>query len=242
MQVKPYIHENDSKKAQVQKMFDKISPVYDFLNGFLSLGIDRVWRKKALKYIPAETSNLLDVATGTGALAIQAAKTHPSVQIIGVDISEGMIQSGIQKINQKNLHSRISLRTGDSENLDFAEGSFQCVTAAFGVRNFENLNKGLTEMYRVLSKGGRCIVLEFSKPRIFPFKQIFGFYFRYLLPFTGKLISKDPRAYSYLYESVQLFPDYGNFVAQMEKAGFTNCFYKSLSLGICCIYIGEKSS
>ncbi len=243
VEVKPYVQDHDSKKHQVKKMFDKISPVYDFLNGFLSLGIDRIWRTKALSYIPSNLENLkvLDVATGTAALAIQTAQLHSTVHIIGVDISDGMIQTGLHKVSDKKLQNRIHLQLGDSENLEFEDQKFHCVTAAFGVRNFENLEKGLAEMFRVLKPGGRCIVLEFSKPRIFPFKQIFGFYFRYILPWTGKLISKDSRAYSYLYESVQQFPDYERFTNKLKDAGFSNCFYKSLSLGICCIYIGEKS-
>jgi len=242
LEIKPYSREGESKKAEVRQMFDRISPVYDFLNGLLSLGIDRIWRRKALTLIPdsPEGSEVLDVATGTGALAIQGAEMYPQYRFVGSDISEGMLEIGRVRVAKRGLSDRISLEPGDSENLNYESNRFVCVTAAFGVRNFENLDAGLSEMYRVICPGGRIIILEFSRPRIFPFKQLFNFYFRFILPFIGRIISKDARAYSYLYESVQQFPDYERFVGKLAGAGFKNSRFIVLSLGICCIYTGEK--
>lgn len=223
-------------------MFDRISPVYDFLNGLLSLGIDRIWRKKALSLIPdsPEGSEILDVATGTGALAIQGAEMYPQYRFVGSDISEGMLQKGRERLARRGLTDRIRLEQGDSENLGYESDRFACAMAAFGVRNFENLDAGLSEMHRVIRPGGRIIVLEFSRPRMFPFKQLFNLYFKYILPLIGRMISKDARAYSYLYESVQQFPDYERFVGKLAEAGFKNSRFISLCLGICCIYTGEK--
>lgn len=223
-------------------MFNRIAPVYDFLNGVLSLGIDRSWRKKAiaeLADVPAG-EEVLDVATGTAVLAIQAYKKYPTLKFRGMDLSEGMLELGRKRLHKLGFTDKIQLDLGDSENLPYDTDRFSAVMAAFGVRNFEDLDKGLAEMYRVTKPGGKIIVLEFSKPKSFPFKHLFQLYFKYLLPNFGKLVSKDPRAYQYLYESVQQFPDYERFLERLSQRGFVRCAHRSLTLGICCIYTGIK--
>ena len=182
----------------------------------------------------------LDIATGTADLAIMANKIWTPEKIVGLDISKEMLKVGQKKIDKKNLSSVITLEQGDSENLRFEDESFDSIMAAFGVRNFENLKKGLFEMNRVLEKGGTCMILEFSRPTVFPLKQIFNIYFKYILPVIGKLTSKDPKAYEYLYESVQVFPDYDNFASILKKTGFVDVTYKPLSFGICTIYLAKK--
>jgi len=240
-EVKPYTEHGPGKKVQVTNMFDNIAPYYDLMNRVLSLGIDTIWRKKAIQLASLKQPKLiLDIATGTGDLALEAFKQNPESEVIGVDISSNMIDLGKKKVVKKGLTPNISLEVGDSEALRFDSDRFDLVTAAFGVRNFENLNKGLTEMNRVLKSGGEIMVLEFSKPRIFPFKQLFNLYFKNILPVIGSIKSKDPKAYKYLYESVQSFPDYDEFGKELTKAGFSNISYKSLSLGICTIYRGIK--
>ncbi|MFZ1516032.1 MAG: bifunctional demethylmenaquinone methyltransferase/2-methoxy-6-polyprenyl-1,4-benzoquinol methylase UbiE [Saprospiraceae bacterium] len=241
-ETKPYTDLEGSKKSQVRQMFNRIAPVYDFLNGVLSLGIDRSWRKKAiaeLADVPAG-EEVLDVATGTAVLAIQAYKKYPTLKFRGMDLSEGMLELGRKRLHKLSLTDKIQLDLGDSENLPYDTGRFSAVMAAFGVRNFEDLDKGLAEMYRVTKPGGKIIVLEFSKPKSFPFKHLFQLYFKYLLPNFGKLVSKDPRAYQYLYESVQQFPDYERFLERLSQRGFVRCAHHSLTLGICCIYTGIK--
>jgi demethylmenaquinone methyltransferase / 2-methoxy-6-polyprenyl-1,4-benzoquinol methylase len=239
--VKPYTAEG-SKTTQVGKMFDNIAPYYDFLNRFLSLGIDTLWRKKAIDQLATlQPRTVLDVATGTADVAIEMSKRLKSVEkIVGFDLSKEMLEIGKTKIAARNLGSLIELKQGDSENLPFADASFDAITVAFGVRNFENLEKGIAEMQRVLKPGGKLVVLEFSRPTIFPFKQLFNSYFKYVLPQIGRLTSKDPRAYSYLYESVQAFPDGNNFLSILSKNGFNSNEWKPLSLGICSIYCGTK--
>ncbi len=239
-QVKPYSEEG-SKKKQVSNMFDNIAPYYDFLNRFLSLGIDRSWRKKAIAQLdPTKHKYVLDVATGTADLALETAKQIQVKQIIGVDISEEMLAIGRTKVAKKGLEQVIQLKSGDSENLPFEDNSFDALTVAFGVRNYEHLEKGLVEMKRVLKPGGKVVILEFSRPTIFPFKQLFNFYFKYILPTIGRFTSKDPKAYSYLYESVQAFPDGQDFVDVLNKIGYNNNQCIPLTLGICSIYVGEK--
>lgn len=241
--VKPYQQKGgDSKKQQVEKMFDNIAPYYDFLNHFLSLGIDKIWRKKAISILQEDAPKyILDVATGTADVALETVKRVPEVdKIIGIDISNEMLEVGRQKIKKRQLTETIELQQGDSENLPFEDNTFDAITVAFGVRNFEHLEKGLQEMNRVLKPNGKLVVLEFSKPRIFPFRQLFNAYFKYLLPTIGKIKSKDPRAYQYLYESVQVFPDGKDFVRILEKTGYKSNQWKSLSLGICAIYTGRK--
>jgi len=222
-------------------MFDGIAPYYDLLNAVLSLGIDKRWRKTAIQHVAAKhPKRILDMATGTADLAIQAAKAIPEAQVIGVDISSKMIELGKVKLQKQDLTERIKLQVGDSENMNLESDSFDVAMASFGVRNFEDLEKGLSEMHRVIKPGGSILVLEFSNPRTFPFKQAFNAYFKYLLPVIGRIKSKDPKAYSYLYKSVQAFPDYDKFGNILTKIGFTEVVWKPLSLGICTIYEGVK--
>lgn len=238
--VKPYTA-RESKKAQVARMFDNIARRYDLLNRVLSLGIDVYWRKKTIDAIaPWNPSKILDVATGTADLALEAAHRLEPELVIGVDIAREMLHRGRKKIADKKLESIVRLEYGDSEQLQFEDASFDAVTVAFGVRNFENLQAGLSEMHRVLRPGGVLAVLEFSTPTLFPFKQIYNFYFRNILPFIGRVTSKDPRAYSYLYESVQAFPDQKRFSAMLEKTGFSSVRARSMTLGICTLYVAEK--
>lgn len=238
--VKPY-EETGSKKNQVSTMFNNIAPYYDLLNRVLTLGIDQQWRKKAMKQLKADNPKMiLDVATGTADLALEVVKHVDAEKVIGIDISTDMLAIGRKKIEKKNLQHVITLEEGDSENLPFEDNTFDAITVAFGVRNFENLEKGLAEMLRVLKPDGKVIVLEFSKPTLFPFKQLFNIYFKYILPTIGRLTSKDPKAYKYLYESVQAFPDGKNFVAILERLGYQSTQFTPLSLGICSIYLGKK--
>lgn len=238
--VKPY-EPNSSKKEQVSKMFDNIAPKYDLLNRVLSLGIDTIWRKKMIaKLENLQPKKVLDVATGTADVALEIHKQLKSEKITGVDISHEMLEVGRDKIAKKGLSDTITLDLGDSENLPYDNESYDAITAAFGVRNFENLEKGLAEMYRVIRPGGKIVILEFSRPTMFPFKQLYNFYFKNILPTIGKLTSKDNRAYTYLYESVQVFPDGENFLKVLDKTGFKNNELERLTLGICTIYTGVK--
>jgi len=240
-QVTPYADDSVSKKGQVTRMFDKIAPYYDNLNRILSLGIDVIWRRRAISLLKKTApKTILDIATGTADLAIEAARVLQPDTIIGMDISPNMLKIGDEKILKKGLSDIIKLELGDSENLKYDSDSFDVLMAAFGVRNFENLEKGLAEMYRVLKSGGTIMVLEFSKPKHFPLKQLFNIYFKYILPVIGKVRSKDEKAYKYLYESVQVFPDYDDFTTILKKLGFTQANYKVLSAGICCIYLAKK--
>lgn len=241
MTVLPYKDENSGKKEQVARMFDNISHRYDFLNHFLSLGIDKVWRKKAIKLLePSKPKIILDVATGTGDFAIQALVLNPT-KVYGVDISEGMLDVGRKKIEGRGLGGKIELLAGDSENLPFGENKFDAVTVAFGVRNFENLEKGLSEIWRVLKPGGKLVILEFSRPTAFPMKQAYNFYFKAILPRIGRLVSSDNSAYTYLPESVAAFPDGVNFLRILETVGFKQTQCKALTFGISSIYTATKS-
>ncbi|MDZ7607931.1 MAG: bifunctional demethylmenaquinone methyltransferase/2-methoxy-6-polyprenyl-1,4-benzoquinol methylase UbiE [Cyclobacteriaceae bacterium] len=239
-EIKPYKNQALGKKAQVAEMFNNISPKYDFLNHLLSLGIDVSWRKKAIRLLKENRpTKILDVATGTADFAIQAASLSPE-KIIGVDISEGMLEIGRIKIKQKKLDHLITLETGDSEQLNFQDNHFDAVIVAFGVRNFENLESGLANMQRVLKKDGKVIILEFSKPTSFPFREIYYFYFKYVLPIIGRLVSKDTSAYTYLPESVNAFPQGDSFLRILEKTGFKSTQCIPLTFGICSIYTGLK--
>ena len=238
--MKPYAAPG-SKKEQVTNMFDKIAPKYDLLNKVLTLGIDTIWRKKAIaKLNPQDHRKILDVATGTADIAMEINKQLKPDQVIGLDISSEMVNYGNKKLKQKNLTDIISLEVGDSEAMRFEDGVFDATTCAFGVRNFGNLEKGLSEMYRVTKDGGKVVILEFSRPKIFPFKQLFNFYFKHILPRIGGSASPDDKAYDYLYKSVQVFPDYENFAEILEKIGYRSIEWKALSLGICTIYTGVK--
>ncbi len=221
-------------------MFNNISRRYDFLNHFLSLGIDRIWRKKAVAMLrPHAPQYILDVATGTGDFAIEALALKPA-KVIGIDISEGMLEIGRQKIAARGLSDQVELQRGDSENLHFEENKFDAVTVGFGVRNFENLEKGLSEIFRVMKPGAMLVVLEFSKPATFPFKQLYNFYFKTILPKIGSLISRDKSAYTYLPESVQAFPAGADFENILKKVGFNKTACKSLTFGISAIYTAQK--
>lgn len=240
MSVVPYKDAQENKKSQVAQMFNSIAGKYDFLNHFLSAGIDIYWRKRAVKVMAQnKPAFILDIATGTGDFAIEALQLNPQ-KIIGVDISEGMLAIGQEKIKKRNLTDKIQLQLGDSEDLAFSDNTFDGTMAAFGVRNFENLALGLQEMHRVLKPGGRVVILEFSKPRAFPLKQFYNFYFKQILPVFGKLISKDQSAYTYLPESVQAFPDGADFISILKQVGFKNTQWHSLTFGISSIYTGIK--
>ena len=240
MTVVPYKEQQAGKKQQVAEMFNNISKRYDFLNHFLSLGIDIRWRKKAIKQLKADQpKQILDIATGTGDFAIASLALNPDA-VTGVDISEGMLSVGKEKLKKMKLDHKIKLEMGDSEKLLFEDNKFDAVIVSFGVRNFENLEKGLLDMHRVLKPGGKTVIVEFSKPTAFPFKQLYSFYFRFILPQIGRLVSKDNSAYTYLPESVQEFP-YGNkFLNILTKVGFKNTKCIPLTFGISSIYIGEK--
>jgi demethylmenaquinone methyltransferase/2-methoxy-6-polyprenyl-1,4-benzoquinol methylase len=230
-----------SKKEQVAGMFDRIAGRYDFLNHLLSMGIDKGWRKKAINTLrEINPKKILDVATGTGDLAIAALTLQPD-HITGVDISEGMMEIGRKKLQDKNLDDKITLQYGDSEALPFEAGDFDAITCAYGVRNFEHLEKGLEQMSRVLRTGGRIAILEFSRPKKFPVKQLYHFYFRYILPTLGKTVSKDATAYTYLPESVAAFPEGAKFCAILEQCGFKEVKAHPLTFGITTLYTGKKA-
>ena len=238
--VVPYKDSDKTKTAQVADMFDSISHRYDLLNGVLSLGIYKYWRNqlvKALKLLEGKT--VLDVATGTADVAIEIAKHKPSI-IIGCDISEQMMVLGRKKIKKKNLATLIHLQYGDASQVPYDSNKFDCISVAYGVRNFENLERGLQEINRVMKNGGCLAILEFSKPKYFPIKQIFQLYFKYILPLIGKIVAKDNRAYSYLPESVQQFPEGESFLRILQKQGFTNTKCKSLTFGIASLYTAYK--
>lgn len=240
MAVVPYKDQTEGKKAQVAQMFNNISKKYDFLNRLLSMGIDIYWRKQAVKVLKKLKPELvLDIATGTGDFAIEALKANPK-KVIGVDISEGMLEIGKEKIKKLGLEDRIEMQMGDSEKLLFEDNKFDAVIVAFGVRNFENLPKGLADMNRVLKPGGQLIVLEISQPESFPLKQIYNFYFTQVLPRIGKLISKDTSAYTYLPESVKAFPNGEKFLKELRNVGYKETRCKKLTFGICSMYVGTK--
>lgn len=240
MTVIPYKEQKGGKKEQVATMFNNISKKYDFLNHFLSLGIDILWRKKAIKLLkPHQPKIILDIATGTGDFALEALSLNPT-KIIGIDISEGMLAVGKEKIKAKGVETIIDLQLGDSENLPFDNDYFDAYTVGFGVRNFENLEKGLSEMLRVLKPNGKAVILEFSKPKKFPIKQLYNFYFNNILPSIGKLVSKDNAAYTYLPESVNAFPEGNDFIQILTKLGYKEIKNMPLMFGIASIYYATK--
>lgn len=240
MAVVPYKDQSETKKEQVAQMFDNIAGKYDLLNRVLSAGIDIYWRKQALKYLQAQQpKSILDVATGTADFALEALSLKPE-KIVGVDISEGMLALGREKVAKRKVGHIIDLQKGDSEKLHFPDGQFDAVIVSFGVRNFEDLEAGLVDIKRVLKQNGTLVVLEFSKPTVFPFKQLYWLYFRAILPLVGRLISKDRAAYSYLPESVKAFPSGQEFVQILSKIGYRFPLCKPLTFGICSIYVGTK--
>lgn len=221
-------------------MFNNIASKYDLLNHVLSLGIDKGWRRKSIRMLEKEKPRkMLDVATGTGDFAIAALKLKPE-SIDGIDIAEKMLEAGRIKLNRLGLNDVIHLSKGDSEEIPFADNTFDAITVGFGVRNFEDLEKGLREMYRVLKPGGTSVVLEFSNPETFPVKQLYRFYFHRILPVIGRMVSKDHAAYSYLPESVKEFPSGEKFLAIYRNAGFTETHRIPLTFGIASIYTGKK--
>ncbi len=236
----PYKQSQKSKKGQVEEMFNNISPKYDFLNHLFSANIDKIWRKRTINLLRKHHPlDLLDIATGTGDFAIAASKIEGS-RIIGVDISAGMLEVAKKKVFKKGLSSNISFQKADSENLPFENEKFDAAIVGFGVRNFENLHRGLNEIYRVLKPGGVCYVLEFSMPEKTPFKQIYNFYFMHILPLIGRLISKDKSAYTYLHESVSEFPYGEKFLTILANVGFVDnrCFPQTF--GIASVYEAIK--
>ena len=238
--VKPYNQATSSKKQEVADMFDNISEKYDFLNHFLSMGIDRIWRKKAIRILkPSQPKKIIDLATGTGDFALAALKIHPD-EVVGVDISKGMLGKGREKMKKRKVEDKVTLKYGDSEDLPFEDNAFDALTVGFGVRNYENLEKGLAEMLRVISVGGTAVILEFSKPKRFPIKQFFGFYSKFIIPRLGKSISKDKAAYAYLPESVAAFPEGQDFLDILTKVGYREVKAKMVSGGIATIYSGIK--
>ena len=227
--------------SPIAAMFDRISSKYDALNHLLSLNIDKVWRRKTAKTVAKTHPNtMLDLATGTADLAIAIAKRNPQAQIIGMDISKKMLEIGQKKAKRQGLDKQIELRLGDAAQLPFEDGSFDTVTVAFGVRNFEDLDKGLAEIDRVLKKHGQAVILEFSMPEHFPVKQLYRFYFTHVLPRIGKKISKDAAAYSYLPESVGRFPQPNVFLNLLAQKGWVNGDMKRLTFGIATLYTAQK--
>lgn len=230
-----------SKKEQVADMFDNIAFRYDFLNRFLSAGIDIRWRKAALQQLKGiNPVTILDVATGTADVAIMSTRMLSPKRVVGIDISDGMLELGRKKVAELSLQDVIELRNGDSETINFLDNTFDAVTVAFGVRNFENLEKGLGEILRVLKPGGKLVVLEFSKPKAPVIKQLYNVYMKMVAPAVGKLFSKNRNAYKYLDESIKKFPEGKNFTQILDSLGYRNTYCKPQSAGICSIYCGEK--
>lgn len=228
------------KKDMVQGMFNDIAPKYDLLNHLLSINIDKKWRRKLRKHLADHNPKvILDVASGTGDLAIELAKMQVE-EIVGIDIAADMLEVGREKIENRGLDKIIRLQVGDSEAIDFADEYFDAVTVAFGVRNYEDLGKGLKEMQRVLKPGGKVAVLEFSKPSSFPMKNVYWCYFKYVLPLIGQIVSRNSAAYIYLPNSVAVFPEREAFMDEMVKAGFKNPIQNRLTFGIATLYIAEK--
>ena len=238
--IKPY-NEEGKKTEQVERMFDNIAHAYDKLNHTLSLGIDRSWRRKAIAWLrPFHPQRMMDVATGTGDFAILACRKLQPAELIGTDISEGMMNVGREKVKQAHLSNKISFVREDCTSLSFADESFDAVTVAFGIRNFDGLDKGLSEICRVLVSGGHLVILELSTPDRFPMKQLFSVYSKVVIPLLGKCISKDNSAYTYLPQSIRAFPQGEIMQGVIRKAGFSEVRFRRLTFGICTLYIAKK--
>lgn len=238
--IKPY-HKEGDKTQQVEQMFDNIAHSYDKLNHRLSWNIDKGWRKKAIRQLlPYRPKVMLDIATGTGDFAILAAGMLRPVTLIGADISEKMMEIGRQKVEKEKLDSVISFKKEDCMNLSFADNTFDAITAAFGIRNFSDLNKGLGEICRVLKKGGHLSIVELTSPVSFPMKQLFSIYSHTFLPLYGRMISKDRSAYDYLTATIEAFPQGEQMIEILKTAGFSKAQFKRLTFGICTMYFAEK--
>lgn len=239
--INPYRDDRRSKSQQVREMFDNIAPAYDFMNRAMTFGIDRRWRRKAVDMLRRQPHDaILDVATGTGDLAMLMARRTDAKAITGIDLSEGMIEVGRRKIHEAGLESRITLTAGDCLNMPFADGVFDAVTVAYGVRNFENLLRGYGEMLRVLRPGGTITVIELSTPASPLIRPLYNLYTRHIIPAVGRLVSKDVRAYSYLPESIAAVPQRDAMTALMRQAGFDNAQWRQLTFGTCIIYTAVK--
>lgn len=239
-EIKPY-NGYENKGQQVELMFDQIAPSYDKLNHRLSWNIDRSWRRKAIKQLlPFKPQSMLDIATGTGDFAIQSAEMLRPKQLLGVDISEGMMEIGREKVEQRGLNNIISFQKEDCMQLSFNDETFDAVTAAFGIRNFPDLDKGLKEMCRVLKKNGHLSIVELTRPQRFPMRQLFWIYSHTFLPVYGRLISKDQRAYSYLTQTIEAFPQGEEMMGIFKKAGFREASFRRLTFGICTMYFATK--
>ncbi|TMI95395.1 MAG: bifunctional demethylmenaquinone methyltransferase/2-methoxy-6-polyprenyl-1,4-benzoquinol methylase UbiE [Bacteroidetes bacterium] len=239
--VRPFSDSKKTKKEQVAEMFDDLADRYDLMNRMLSCGIDIKWRKKAVSQLKKdEPKQILDVATGTGEMAIIAYHLLNPEKIIGIDISEQMLELGIKKVEKEGLANFIQLQAGDSETINFTNDSFDAVMVAFGVRNFEHLENGLREMLRVLKPGGKLVVLEFSRPRIKIFRSLYNLYMGIVAPEVARWFSQNKKAYQYLNQSAKLFPDRHDFIDILNRVGYSDTSFKSLSAGICCIYLGKK--
>lgn len=238
--VTPYKESDLGKKKQVEQMFDTISGNYDTMNRMITLGTDQGWRRKVLKIVSdTQPESILDIATGTGDLAILFSQTQAS-KIIGIDLSAGMLEVGRRKVTELNLDDRLEMVQGDSENLPFEDNSFDAITVGFGIRNFENLEKGLTEILRVLKPNGIFVILETSVPTKFPLKQGYNFYTKTIVPIMGKLFSKDQKAYAYLSESAKNFPFGQELNNILVKVGFTSVKHEPQTMGIATIYSATK--
>ncbi|MCM1483666.1 MAG: bifunctional demethylmenaquinone methyltransferase/2-methoxy-6-polyprenyl-1,4-benzoquinol methylase UbiE [Muribaculaceae bacterium] len=238
--INPYAGDTRPKSEQVRDMFDNIAPAYDFMNRAMTFGIDRIWRRKAVDMLPSDADSILDIATGTGDLALLMARRTQAAHITGVDLSEGMIEIGRRKVHEAGMDSRIDFQVADCLSLPFADNSFRCVTAAYGVRNFENLEAGYREMLRVLRPGGMAMIIELSTPRSAIVSPLYRLYTRTLIPAIGRLVSHDVRAYSYLPESIAAVAQGEEMTALMRRAGFVRAEYRPLTFGTCTIYTAYK--
>lgn len=239
--ITPFDDSKKTKKEQIAEMFNNLSSCYDRLNRLLSGGTDISWRKKAIRQLkPDNPRKILDVATGTADMSILACRVLHPESVIGIDISDDMLEVGRKKVEKERLSSQIRLQTGDSETINFADNSFDAVMVAFGVRNFQNLQQGLKEMLRVLRPGGKLVVLEFSRPRRRIFRSLYNLYMGIVAPEIARWFSQDKKAYQYLNQSARLFPERQGFVDILNNVGYSDTSFKPLSGGICCIYIGRK--